>query len=103
MQQIADWLNTLGMSAYAERFAANDIDTSVLRHLTDQDVRELGVSLRHRRKMLAAIGELAGAAPTSPQPASNEPKSQDAGRAPSSHGDVFGPDGLNGHSRSPWI
>ena len=74
----ADWLETLGMSEYAERFAANDIDTSVLRHLTDQDLRELGVSLGHRRKMLAAIAELAGAAPTSSQPASNEPKSQDA-------------------------
>ena len=78
MQRIADWLETLGMSEYAERFAANDIDTSVLRHLTDQDLRELGVSLGHRRKMLAAIAELAGAAPTSSQPASNEPKSQDA-------------------------
>ena len=64
MQRIADWLETLGMSEYAERFAANDIDTSVLRHLTDQD-RELGVSLGHRRKMLAAIAELAGAAPNS--------------------------------------
>ena len=31
MQQIADWLKTLGMSEYAERFAENDIDTSVLR------------------------------------------------------------------------
>ena len=61
MQRIADWLETLGMSEYAERFAANDIDTSVLRHLTDQDLRELGVSLGHRRKMLAAIAELAGA------------------------------------------
>ena len=29
MQQIADWLETLGMSEYAERFAESDIDTSV--------------------------------------------------------------------------
>ena len=77
MQRIADWLEH-GLSEYAERFAANDIDTSVLRHLTDQDLRELGVSLGHRRKMLAAIAELAGAVPTSSQPASNQPKSQDA-------------------------
>jgi hypothetical protein len=28
MQQIADWLKTLGMSEYVERFAENDIDTS---------------------------------------------------------------------------
>ena len=58
MQQIADWLQTLGMSEYAERFAESDIDTSVLRDLTDQDLKELGVSLGHRRKMLRAIAEL---------------------------------------------
>jgi class 3 adenylate cyclase/predicted ATPase len=77
MQQIADWLKTLGLSEYAERFAESDIDTSVLRDLTDQDLKELGVSLGHRRKMLRAIAELAGVAPTSPQPALTEPKSQD--------------------------
>ena len=77
MQQIADWLEKLDMSEYALRFAENDIDTSVLRHLTDQDLKELGVSLGHRRKMLAAIAELAASVPSSPQPPVNEPKSQD--------------------------
>src|ERR1022692_1178662 len=77
MQQIADWLKQLGMSEYTERFAESDIDTSVLRDLTDQDLKELGVSLGHRRKMLRAIAELAGAAPTSPQPPLTEPKPQD--------------------------
>ena len=78
MQQIADWLEKLGLSEYARRFAENDIDVSVLPHLTDQDLKELGVSLGHRRKLLAAITELAGGAvPTSPQPALAEPKPQD--------------------------
>jgi hypothetical protein len=77
MQQIADWLKTLGMPEYAERFAESDIDTSVLRDLTDQDLKELGVSLGHRRKMLRSIAELAGAVPASPQPALTEPKPQD--------------------------
>jgi class 3 adenylate cyclase/predicted ATPase len=77
MQQIADWLKMLGMSEYAERFAESDIDTSVLRDLTDQDLKELGVSLGHRRKMLRAIAELAGNAPTSPQPPLTESKPQD--------------------------
>ena len=58
---IAEWLASLGMSEYAQRFAENDIDTSVLRHLTDQDLKELGISVGHRRKMLAAIVELAAA------------------------------------------
>jgi SAM domain (Sterile alpha motif) len=37
MQQIADWLEKLGMSEYAKAFADNGIDVSVLPHLTDQD------------------------------------------------------------------
>src|SRR5690348_17254243 len=60
------------MSDYAQRFAENDIDVSVLRHLTDRDLKELGVSLGHRRKMLAAIMELAVVAQpqaTAPPPA----------------------------------
>src|SRR5499427_6012427 len=58
MQQIADWLRRLGLPEYAERFAENGIDVSVLPHLTDQDLKDMGVLLGHRRKMLAAIGEL---------------------------------------------
>jgi class 3 adenylate cyclase len=77
MQQIADWLKTLGMSEYAERFAENRIDFSVLGDLTDQDLKDLGVVLGDRRKMLRTIAELAGAAPTSPQPALTEPRPQD--------------------------
>jgi len=58
MQQIADWLNKLGMSEYAQRFVENDIDFSVLPDLTDQDLRELGLSMGHRRRLLRAISEL---------------------------------------------
>ena len=39
MPQLADWLEKLDMSEYAERFAENEIDVSVLRYLTDQDLR----------------------------------------------------------------
>src|SRR5215469_9207464 len=66
MQQIEDWLKKLGMAEYAQSFADNDIETSVLRDLTDQDLKDLGVSLGHRRKMLRAIAELSG--PAAPQP-----------------------------------
>ena len=75
---IADWLEKLGMSEYAQRFAENDIDIAVLPDLTDQDLKDLGLSLGHRRKMLRSHRELAGAAPTTPKPALvTEPKSQD--------------------------
>jgi hypothetical protein len=68
MQQIADWLKNLGMSEYAERFAENRIDLSVLPDLTDQDLEKLGVLLGDRRKMLRAIRELAGDTPVTPHP-----------------------------------
>jgi hypothetical protein len=55
----------------AERFAENRIDFSVLRDLTDQDLKDLGVVLGDRRKMLRAIAEL-GSAPASP-PAPAQP------------------------------
>jgi class 3 adenylate cyclase/tetratricopeptide (TPR) repeat protein len=63
MQQIAQWLEKIGLSEYAQRFADNGIDVSVLQHLTDQDLKDIGVLLGHRRKLLAAIRELAAAAP----------------------------------------
>ena len=67
MQQIADWLEKLGMSEYAERFAENRIDLSVLPDLTDQDLEKLGVVLGDRRKMLRAIGELSVSPPAPAQ------------------------------------
>ena len=75
MQQIADWLEKLGMSEYAQRFADNDVDFSALPHLTDADLKELGVSLGPRRKMLAAIAKLddTSAAPASVPPPPSQP------------------------------
>jgi class 3 adenylate cyclase/tetratricopeptide (TPR) repeat protein len=61
MQKIADWLKKLGMSEYAERFAENDIDIAVLPDLTDQHLKDLGISLGHRLKLLRAIRDLGGA------------------------------------------
>src|SRR5262244_3350742 len=80
MQQIADWLEKLGLSEYTARFAENGIDISVLRYLTDQDLKDIGVLLGHRRKMLAAISELTGATPVTSEAAAVEaqPKAQDS-------------------------
>src|SRR5262245_15063888 len=63
MHEIADWLEKLGLSEYAQRFADNAIDLSVIRDVTEQDLKDLGVLLGHRRKLLRAIAELGGAAP----------------------------------------
>src|SRR6476469_4108233 len=80
MQQIADWLEKLGLSEYTVRFAENGIDISVLRYLTDQDLKDIGVLLGHRRKMLAAISELTSASPVTSEAAAVEaqPKTQDS-------------------------
>ena len=75
MQQVADWLEKLGLGQYAKRFAENDIDFALLTKLTDANLKELGVtSLGHRMRLLEAIGERAvasGAATLA------EPKVQD--------------------------
>ncbi len=74
MQTIAEWLASIGLAEYAQRFAENYIDPSVLPDLTDQDLKDLGIPLGHRKKMLRAIVELQGA--SKPQTAV-EPAAQD--------------------------
>src|SRR4029077_18431153 len=77
MQQIENWLKTLGMSEYAERFAANGINVAALPHLSDQDLKDIGVLLGHRRIMLAALGELVTGATTAERSAAVAPLPQD--------------------------
>jgi SAM domain (Sterile alpha motif) len=57
MQPIAEWLANIGVERYAPAFAGNDIDVSVLPHVTDADLEKIGVSLGHRRKILAAVAD----------------------------------------------
>ncbi len=81
VSNVTEWLASLGQSEYTRLFVENRIDDlGVLPHLTEQDLKDIGIPLRHRSKMLAAIPQLAGAAasPPAPQPASApEPKPQD--------------------------
>ena len=59
MQQVADWLEKLGLGQYAKRFAENEITVPILADLTDADLKELGVSaLGHRRLLLRAISRV---------------------------------------------
>jgi hypothetical protein len=58
MQQISNWLEKLGMSELPQRFAENRIDPAVLPALTDRDLKDLGVILGDRRKILRAIADL---------------------------------------------
>ena len=57
MAGMSDWLASIGLEQYAQRFADNAVDLSVVPDLTEQDLKDLGVLLGHRRKMLRAIEE----------------------------------------------
>jgi class 3 adenylate cyclase/tetratricopeptide (TPR) repeat protein len=58
---LAEWLASYGLDQYAQTFAENNIDSSVLPDLTENDLEKLGVSLGHRKKLLRAIGALTAA------------------------------------------
>jgi class 3 adenylate cyclase/tetratricopeptide (TPR) repeat protein len=75
MRDIAEWLGSIGLGEYAQRFAENAIDFSTLRDLTEQDLKDLGVLLGHRRKMLRAIAELDDA--PAPAESATKPESPD--------------------------
>jgi hypothetical protein len=76
MEQVADWLEKLGLGQYAQRFAENDIDFALLTKLTDANLKDLGVaSLGHRIRLLEAIGERTVASGTATL---TEPKALDA-------------------------
>ena len=62
------WLRSLGLSHYEAAFADNSIDADILPDLSDSDLKELGLTLGDRKRLLKAIANL-GAALTLPQPA----------------------------------
>jgi class 3 adenylate cyclase/predicted ATPase len=81
MTSTAEWLESIGLGEYAQRFADNAIDMPILRDLTDQDLKELGVLLGHRRKMLRAIAELGEASSIASARPATEPKPESSGEA----------------------
>jgi class 3 adenylate cyclase len=76
MQDLAHWLKELGMSEYTQRFAENRIDLSVLPELTDQHLKDLGIALGDRLKILRAIRELTDAVSGSPKLGLIKPETQ---------------------------
>ena len=59
---LADWLNGHGLGQYAQTFAENHIEYSVLSDLTEDDLIKIGISsLGHRKKLLRAIEALTAA------------------------------------------
>jgi Predicted ATPase len=58
---LAEWLGRHGLGQYAQTFAENNIEYSVLPDLTENDLKKLGVSLGHRKKLFRAIEALTAA------------------------------------------
>jgi class 3 adenylate cyclase len=65
---IDGWLRGIGLEQYARTFRDNAIDADVLCDLTDEHLRELGLPLGARLKLLRAVAALrAGQTPVSPE------------------------------------
>jgi class 3 adenylate cyclase len=59
MMDLGGWLRSLGLGKYEAAFRENEIDETVLRSLTDEHLKQLGVTaLGHRLKLLDAIAAL---------------------------------------------
>jgi hypothetical protein len=55
---IDGWLRGIGLQQYAQTFRDNAIDADVLCDLTDEHLRELGLPLGARLKLLRAVAAL---------------------------------------------
>ena len=65
---INSWLRGIGLEQYAQTFRDNAIDADVLCDLTDEHLRELGLPLGARLKLLRAVAALStGQTPVSPE------------------------------------
>jgi class 3 adenylate cyclase len=67
---IEGWLARFGLSRLAATFRDNGIDLDVMASLGDDDLRELGLTIGDRKRVLAAVSASAGSATAPPQPAS---------------------------------
>jgi class 3 adenylate cyclase len=60
---MGEWLRSIGLGQYEAAFRDNEIDDDVLRKLTADDLKDLGVTIvGHRRKIMTAIAELSASA-----------------------------------------
>ena len=63
---IGEWLRSIDLGQYEATFRDNEIDDEIVRSLTADDLKDLGVTLvGHRRRILTAIAELSAPAAVS--------------------------------------
>src|ERR1700753_2941081 len=75
---VGGWLRSLGLGQYEALFRASEIDADILPELTDVDLKELGVPLGHRKRLLKAISGLDVAETSAAPSASTGSKPHDA-------------------------
>src|SRR5215831_13031313 len=76
---IVVWLRSLGLGKYEAAFRENEIDETVLRSLTHETLKELGVTaVGHRLKLLDAIAALRAEGGTKAPPPAAAPAGQSA-------------------------
>ena len=55
MRDLTAWLAQIGLEKYAAAFVAHEVDLAALPHLTDNDLKAIGLPLGARRKVLIAL------------------------------------------------
>jgi hypothetical protein len=73
---IDGWLRRIGLEQYAQTFRDNAIDADVFRDLADEHLRELGLPLGARLKLLRAVAALGTSeqTPASPEITPSAPR-----------------------------
>ena len=59
MSEISKWMQTNGLEKYVEVFLDNEVEFADLTQLNQDDLREMGIPLGPRKRLLRLIGELA--------------------------------------------
>src|SRR5260370_40813447 len=80
MSDLIAWLDGWGLKQLGPRLAEQDIDFDALKYLTEDDLKELGLTIGLRRRLLHAIEEglgrpaagLVPPAPGGPAPSANQ-------------------------------
>ena len=81
MDNIALWLEKLGLGHYSHLFLEHGIDRNRMRGLTDADLKEIGIPDDQRKQLLASAAEQAGPDFSSSDPTHDLPQIRDVRKA----------------------
>jgi len=70
---LTKWLVQIGLGEHAAKFALQGIDWDVLGDLSEDDLKELGLTLGDRKRFTKGLAALSGAHTPSPERAAGRP------------------------------